>query len=143
MGPVYEEAFREYLRRSANQGALGDGIVAVGPWWSDDGQQEIDAVVLAQHGLTRVPVLAGESKWARSVDAARIKAGLIRKSASITDDPAALSYAVCARESVANADSQTLAVTAADIFAVLPRAHRPAAGATAVSPPSSVARACR
>jgi AAA+ ATPase superfamily predicted ATPase len=28
--------------------ALGEGIVAVGPWWSDDSKQEIDAVVLAQ-----------------------------------------------------------------------------------------------
>jgi uncharacterized protein len=76
MGPVYEEAFREYLRRVANQGALGEGIVAIGPWWSDDSRQEIDAVVLAQRELTRVPVLAGESKWAHSVDAVRIKAGL-------------------------------------------------------------------
>jgi AAA+ ATPase superfamily predicted ATPase len=54
MGPVYEEAFREYLRRMANEGALGEGIVAVGPWWSDDSQQEIDAVVLAQRERIQV-----------------------------------------------------------------------------------------
>jgi AAA+ ATPase superfamily predicted ATPase len=116
MGPVYEEAFREYLRRVANQGALGEGIVAVGPWWSDDSQQKIDAVVLAQRELTRVPVLVGESKWAQSVDAVRIKAGLIRKAAALTPDTDELSYVVCARDAVEHPDTQTRAVTAADIF---------------------------
>lgn len=116
MGPVYEEAFREHLRRLANQGILGEDIVAVGAWWTDDGQQEIDAVVLAQHGLTRVPVLAGESKWAGSVNAVRIKAGLVRKTASLTPDIDDLRYAVCARDDVQFADHDTLPVTAKDIF---------------------------
>jgi uncharacterized protein len=98
LGPVYEEAFREYLRREANQGALGEGIVAVGPWWSDASRQEIDAVVLAQRELTRVPVLVGESKWAQSVDAVRIKAGLIRKAAALTPDTDELSAMWSARE---------------------------------------------
>ena len=116
MGPVYEEAFREHLRRLANDGALGEGIVAIGPWWSDDSQQEIDAVVLAQRDLTRVPVLAGESKWAHSVDAGRIKAGLIRKAAALTSHAEDLSYVVCARDAVEHPDDQTRAVTAVDIF---------------------------
>jgi AAA+ ATPase superfamily predicted ATPase len=116
MGPVYEEAFREHLRRLANQGHLGEDIVAVGAWWTDDGQQEIDAVVLAQRGLTRVPVVAGESKWASTVSASRIKAGLIRKAASLTADANDLRYAVCARDQVEQADQDTLAVTAKDIF---------------------------
>jgi AAA+ ATPase superfamily predicted ATPase len=116
MGPVYEEAFREHLRRLANLGSLGEDIVAVGAWWTDDGQQEIDAVVLAQHSLTRVPVLAGESKWASTVNAGRIKAGLIRKSAALTADADALRYAVCARDVVEHADADTLAVTANEIF---------------------------
>jgi uncharacterized protein len=116
MGQVYEEAFREYLRRIANEGALGEGVVAVGPWWSDDSQQEIDAVVLAQRELTRIPVLAGECKWASRVDAVRIKAGLIRKAAVMTPDAEQLGYVVCAREAVEHADSQTRTVTAADIF---------------------------
>jgi hypothetical protein len=30
MGPVYEEEFRDHLRRLANEGALGEGIVAIG-----------------------------------------------------------------------------------------------------------------
>jgi AAA+ ATPase superfamily predicted ATPase len=117
MGPVYDEAFREHLRRLANQGGLGENIVAVGAWWTDDGQQEIDAVVLAQQALTRVPVLVGEAKWASSVNAARIKAGLVRKSASLTPDANDLRYAVCARDEVLHADQDTLTVTAKDIFA--------------------------
>jgi hypothetical protein len=116
MGPVYEEAFREHLRRLANQGSLGEDIVAVGAWWTENGQQEIDAVVMAQRALTRVPVLAGESKWARTVNAARIKAGLIRKAASLTPDADDLRYAVCARDEVEHADDDTLTVTAKDIF---------------------------
>ena len=82
-----------------------------------DGEQEIDAVVLAQRDLARVPVLAGESKWARSVNAVRIKAGLIRKTAGLAADPGQLTYAICAREQVEHADADTLMVTAADIFA--------------------------
>ena len=116
MGPAYEEAFREHLRRLANQGSLGEDIVAIGAWWTDDGQHEIDAVVLAQRSLTRVPVLAGESKWASSVNAGRIKAGLAAKAAALTPDVASLRFAVCARDQVENADADTLVVTAADIF---------------------------
>jgi hypothetical protein len=90
--------------------------VAVGPWWSDDSRPEIDAVVLAQRELTRIPVLVGESNWAQSVDAVRIKAGLIRKAAALTRDTDELSYVVCARDTVEHPDTQTRAVTAADIF---------------------------
>jgi len=95
---------------------LGEGIVAIGPWWSDDSHHEIDAVVLAQRELTRLPVLAGESKWAHSVDAVRIKAGLIRKAAALTPHVDELSYVVCARDAVEHPDTQTRAVTATDIF---------------------------
>jgi AAA+ ATPase superfamily predicted ATPase len=116
MGPVYEEAFRDHLRRLANQGDLGADIVAIGAWWTDDGQHEIDAVALAQRALTRMPVLAGESKWASTVNAGRIKAGLIRKAASLTPDANDLRYAVCAREEVEHADHDTLTYTANDIF---------------------------
>jgi uncharacterized protein len=116
LGLVFEEAFREHLRRMANDGSLGEDIVAVGSWWTEDGQQEIDAVVLAQRGLTRVPVLVGESKWASSVNAGRIKAGLIRKAAALAPDVEGLRYAICARENVDHADEDILAVTAADIF---------------------------
>ena len=116
MGPVFEEAFREHLRRMANAGDLGEDIVAVGSWWSDDSQQEIDAVVLAQQGLTRLPVLAGESKWRTTVDARSIKAGLVRKAAVLTENAEGLRYAVCARDTVDRPDDDTLAVTARNIF---------------------------
>jgi uncharacterized protein len=117
MGAVYEEAFRDYLRREANEGRLGANIVAIGSWWRDDGVSQLDAVVLAQHEQTRVPVLVGESKWAASADARRIKAGLIKKAAELTNDLDQLTYAVCARDEVTFADPDTRAVTAADIFA--------------------------
>ncbi|MCM3885698.1 DUF234 domain-containing protein [Frankia sp. R82] len=45
-------------------------MVAVGPYWSTGGRNEIDAVVLA--GRDRHPVLFGEARWARSVDGRRI-----------------------------------------------------------------------
>jgi hypothetical protein len=54
MGPIWKEAFREHLRRTVGSGALGD-VVAIGLWWRDDGQGEIDAVALA--GRSRTPVL--------------------------------------------------------------------------------------
>ncbi len=48
---------------------MGPGIVAVGPWWREGGQGQIDAVVLARHNRSTAPVLVGESKWAREVNA--------------------------------------------------------------------------
>jgi hypothetical protein len=107
----------------ANAGELGEDIVAVGSWWSDDSQQEIDAVVLAQQGLTRVPVLVGESKWRSTVDARGIKAGLVRKATVLTENAERLKYAVCARDAVERPDDDTLAVTARDIFAATPPAE--------------------
>lgn len=116
MGPVYEEAFREHLRQLANAGELGEDIVAIGSWWSDDSQQEIDAVVLAQQGLTRVPVLVGESKWGSSVNAGRITAKLAAKAAVLASDVTGLRYAVCARDEITHAGEDVLLVTAKDIF---------------------------
>ncbi len=116
MGAVFEESFRDHLRRLASQGDLGEDIVAVGSWWGDGGQDQIDAVVLAQHGLTRVPVLVGESKWTSAVNAGRLTAGLARKAVALAPDAEGLRYAVCARDTVEHADDSTLTVTARDIF---------------------------
>ncbi|HEY1917823.1 MAG TPA: ATP-binding protein [Streptosporangiaceae bacterium] len=116
MGAVFEESFRDYLRRLANQGSLGEDIVAIGSWWGADSQNEIDAVVLAQRGLTKVPVLVGESKWTSTVDARRLTASLVRKAAALVPDAENLRYSICARDSVEHADDSTLAVTAKDIF---------------------------
>lgn len=118
MGAVFEEAFREHLRRLAVAGKLGPAVVAIGPWWRADGQDEIDAVVIAKRAQTRVPVLAGEAKWARHADAARLRRKLEQKVAGFAD-PADLRYALCARESFSRVDPDVLAVTAADIFTPL------------------------
>lgn len=116
MGRPFEEAFREFLWRRAEAGLLGPDIVAIGPWWRSGGQDQIDAVALAQPELTRIPVAVGEAKWARSIDAARIKARLIAKAAALTDDVDRLTYIVGARSEATRADEDTIVVTAADIF---------------------------
>lgn len=116
MGASYEEAFREYLRRMADLGQLGPGIVAVGPWWREGGQGQIDAVVLARHNRSTAPVLVGESKWAREVNGARLVHELRSKAQNGLADPAALRYAICAREAITALPSDAIGVTAKDIF---------------------------
>lgn len=116
LGLVYEDAFRDHLRRRAAAGQLGPRVVAIGPWWKDDGQDEIDAVVLAEPARTRVPVLVGEAKWSRVVDAQRLRTRLARKAANLTGDVDTLTYAVCAREEVAHAGEGILPIIAADVF---------------------------
>jgi AAA+ ATPase superfamily predicted ATPase len=116
LGDAYEEAFREHLRRVAAGGELGEGVVAVGPWWREGGQGQIDAVVLARTGRTSMPVLAGEAKWARHVDGSRIVSDLRAKAALGLADPETLRYAVCARETVTRLPPGALAITADDIF---------------------------
>lgn len=113
LGPTWEAAFRDHVRRLAAAGDLGEGIVAVGSFWTDDGHNEIDAVALA--GRARRPVFAGEAKWARSVSATRIVADLQRKSAAMRD-AGDLALAVCAREEVRHVPEGVLAITAEDIF---------------------------
>jgi uncharacterized protein len=116
MGPVYEACFREHLWRLAEEGALGADIVDIGPWWDNDSQHEIDAVVLAEPELTRVPVMLGEAKWKRRADGGRIDGLLDAKAAALGADPDRIQHAICAREEVHHARPGTLIVTAADIF---------------------------
>jgi AAA+ ATPase superfamily predicted ATPase len=116
MGPAYEEAFREHLWRLAAQGELGDGVISIGSWWSKDGQDQIDAVALAEPEHTRMPVLVGEAKWSRRVDASRIVAKLRSKAAALTEATDDLRYAVCGREEIVNADPAILTITTEDIF---------------------------
>jgi uncharacterized protein len=116
-GLAYEEAFREHLRDLAVTGELGPGVVAVGSWWRDDGDSQIDGVVLAERGRTRTPILVGECKWTRSVNATRLRNRLYEKAAQLTDKRDELSYAVCAREEVTHVQDETLTITADDIFA--------------------------
>lgn len=114
MGGPWEEAFRDHLRRLAAAGELGDGIVAIGPFWTGAADpSEIDAVALAGRG--REAVLLGEAKWAKRVDGAALRAELERKAVALprlTSEPL---YAICARECVDHA-GDALAITAADVF---------------------------
>lgn len=119
MGGVWEEAFRNELRRRAAAGTLGtDGdVVAVGAWWDHSGQNEIDAVVLA--GRSAVPVLVGEAKWARTENAATVVRGLRRKAEQgLKVDPDAIRYAVCARTSLTHVGPEVVALTADDLFGI-------------------------
>jgi AAA+ ATPase superfamily predicted ATPase len=117
LGKRYEEAFRFHLRRLADAGELGDGIVAIGPFWAEQPQPvEIDAVALA--GRDRRAVLVGESKWARTEDASRLSRVLAAKAQALPNRAADLRYAVCAREQLTNVPQDALAYTAADIFRV-------------------------
>lgn len=114
MGGPWEEAFRDHLRRLAVAGELGEGIVAIGPFWTGAADPtEIDAVALAGRG--REAVLLGEAKWAKRVDGAALRAELERRAAALPRLTAEPRYAICARERVAG-DADVLAVTAADIF---------------------------
>lgn len=95
-------------------GRLGGDVVAVGRWWREAGQDEIDAVVLA--GKAREAALVGEARWGRTLDARPVLKALERKAEGLPRARAPLSYALCARERVRHAAPGTLAVTAADIF---------------------------
>jgi len=114
MGWPWEEAFRCHLRRMIETGDLRDDIVALGPWWKADNSVEIDAVGLAAE--SREAVLLGEAKWARSVDARQVVAGLERGSVELPRRAAAPAYAVCARADVRHLQPGVTAVTATDIF---------------------------
>jgi hypothetical protein len=59
-GPRWEAAVRDHLRRMAQQGALGEQVAAIGPWWRDAPHAvEIDALVLATEH--RRPVIVAEA----------------------------------------------------------------------------------
>jgi uncharacterized protein len=115
LGRPWEAAVRSYVRRECAVGRLAPDVVAVGPWWTGAGQDEIDVLALA--GRARRPVLAGEAKWGRSVDAPRLVYDLRRKVARTGADPDTMHYLVAAREQVRSASQDTTIVTAADVFA--------------------------
>jgi AAA+ ATPase superfamily predicted ATPase len=115
MGERWEDAFRTHLRRLAANGELAPDIVRIGAFWSDRPPVEIDAVALA--GRREQAILAGEAKWTRTVDGARIVHELQRKAETLPLLADELRYAVCAREHVTKAPAKTLQITAADIFA--------------------------
>ncbi|MEX1262377.1 MAG: ATP-binding protein [Actinomycetota bacterium] len=114
MGPRWEEAVRLHLSRLAVDGELGEDVVAIGPWWSTDSSVEIDAVVL--NARERVATLVAEAKWARSVDARRIEAGLRVKAEALPQVRTPAGLIVAARDQVKGATRDTLTITARDVF---------------------------
>lgn len=113
LGRPWEAAFRDHLRRLADAGELGDGVVAIGPFWRDQPPVEIDAVVLA--GRAKRAIAVGEAKWARTIRGDRIRRALEAKAQAvpkIVDDPR---FVLCARETITE-PGDALAVTAADVF---------------------------
>jgi uncharacterized protein len=116
MGPAYEACFREHLWRLVLAGAIGEDVVDIGPWWDSSGENQLDAVVIAQPELTRVPILIGESKWGRRIDGGRIDRVLDQKALSLNVDPEQIRHAICARDEVHHARPETLVITADDIF---------------------------
>jgi hypothetical protein len=114
MGRPWEEALRLHLRRLASEGRLGPDVVAVGPWWRETGEGEIDAVVLA--GREQAAIVVGEAKWARSVEAGAVVRTLERKAEQLPRLRPPLRFAVAARETVRNVGADTDPITAAEIF---------------------------
>jgi AAA+ ATPase superfamily predicted ATPase len=115
LGLRYEEAFRAHLRLLAEQGQLAPDVVAIGPFWTSEAQPvEIDAVALA--GRAREAVLVGESKWARRVDARRIRRDLERKAKALPKLREPLRFAIGARETIDNVEPDIVPIAAADIL---------------------------
>lgn len=116
LGDPWEEMVRMHLRQRAASGEFGDAIVALGPWWNDQSDTEIDIVALA--GRSRVPVLAGEVKWARRQDAGRLVRTVRAKATRIpgVSDVDELRIAVSARERLDNLPADAIGVTAEDVF---------------------------
>jgi len=116
-GPRWEAAFRDHVSRLAAEGRLVDQIVAVGPFGTADGQNQIDVVAMA--GRSRTPALAWEAKWTRQVSAPRIVADLLGKSDALPDRPEQLQIAVYGREQIVDPTANLLTITAEDILRMI------------------------
>jgi AAA+ ATPase superfamily predicted ATPase len=114
LGLPWESAVQTYVRRECSAGRLAADVVAVGPWWTTQGQDQIDVLALA--GRSRTPVLAGEVTWARSIDAPRLLPDLAAKVAAAGAGPAGVRYLLAARERVRSAPEGLFTLTAADVF---------------------------
>lgn len=105
MGPRYEEAFRDHLRR------LGGHLV--GPYWTRGGAQvEIDAVML---DTDQVAIAVGECKWQQKVNGAELRTKLLKAARVLPNALVEPEVIVGAREQVTDAGS-VRSVTASDIF---------------------------
>ena len=120
LGAPWEEAVRDHLRLLAGRGELGgrvgEEVVAIGPWWSEASDAEVDAVVLA--GRSRRPVAVMEATWAREADARRPAERLRRRAAAIpgVEDPDDLAVVVAARERLTHLPPDVRGLTAHDVY---------------------------
>ncbi len=115
MGPVWEAAFRDHVRYLAGVGEIGPDVVAVGPFWTDDGQTEIDSVALVGRG--RRPMLVGEAKWTKAISGPRVYGDLHAKALRLPGFHDELRYLLCARDTIRDLPEGVLGCTAADMFA--------------------------
>ncbi|MBT8224450.1 MAG: ATP-binding protein [Dactylosporangium sp.] len=118
LGRPWEDTVRRFVRHECAAGRLATDVVAVGPWWAGDGQDEIDVLALA--GRSRTPVLAGETKWAHDVEAPRLLNTLRSKALRAKADLNAIRYLIAARREVRAAEADTITITASDIFTTQP-----------------------
>ena len=120
LGAPWEEAVRDHLRLLAGRGELGgdvgEDVVAIGPWWGETSDAEVDAVVLA--GRARRPVAVMEATWSREVDARRLAERLRRRAAAIpgVDDPDDLAVVVAARGRLTHLPPDVRGLTAQDVY---------------------------
>ncbi|MFI7585909.1 ATP-binding protein [Spongisporangium articulatum] len=115
LGGPWEEVVRSYVRRECAAGRLAEDVVAVGRWWSPDNSSEVDVLTLS--GRSRTPSLAGEVKWAKSVDAGRLARELDHSLSALGLHPEdAVRRLIAARERVDHLPEGVVGVTAADVF---------------------------
>ena len=116
LGARWEEAVRDHLRLRTGRGELGPDVVALGPWWNEASDVEVDAVVLA--GRERRPVLVAEAKWAREMDARRHVERLRRRAAVVPGvDPDVVGVAVAARGLLRDLPDDVRGISAGDVYA--------------------------
>jgi uncharacterized protein len=112
MGEPWEEMTRAFVRDEAARGALPVEVSSIGRWWNTDSSVEID--IVGVRGKT--VVLAGSSKWARSIDRGEL-VRLRRQAEALPNRADDLQLVLVAREEVRGVDpSEATVYTAADLY---------------------------
>ena len=112
MGDRWEEMTRAFIRDQASRRNLPVDVSSIGRWWNTDSSVEIDIVGL--RGKT--VVLAGSSKWARSVERGELLR-LRRQVEALPDRAEDLRFVLTAREQVRDVQpSEAIVYTADDLY---------------------------
>jgi hypothetical protein len=121
MGARWEEALRMHVRGLANDGTLGERIVAVGEYWnrqSGPSEDPCQLDVVALSGRYRKVAVIGEARWSKSQSGAHLLADIKRKATTAQLDLAETPiWVLCARDSITHLPPNCLPITAHDIFA--------------------------